>query len=149
MFPNLPISLFSTHLAVEYPLGIQYHCAMTQPVALVIEDDPSLSMIFTRALSEAGFATTSAMDGRIALEALQTTTPAVVILDLHLPHVSGEELLQHIRTAEHLTQTQVVIVSADALLAGWLHEQADFALTKPISYHQLRTLATRLRQTLD
>jgi two-component system, OmpR family, response regulator len=123
---------------------------MSTPLrAFIIEDDPSLASIFAKALSEAGFEVQTAADGRLGLDLLATTTPHVVILDLHLPLISGEQLLRHIRTAGHLRQTQVVIVSADAVLAGWLHNQADFVLTKPVSYNHLRTLSTRLGRALQ
>lgn len=117
--------------------------------ALIIEDEPSLATIFAKALQEAGFDVQTAADGREGQAQLEQTSPAVVALDLHLPFVSGEELLRYIRTAAHLRHTQVVIISADAVLAGWLHDQADFALTKPVSFHHLVNLATRLRQALD
>ena len=117
--------------------------------ALIIEDEPSLATIFAKALHEAGFDVQTAADGREGQAKLAQTSPAVVALDLHLPYVSGEELLRYIRTADHLRHTQVVIISADAVLSGWLHDQADFALTKPVSFHQLVSLATRLRQALD
>ena len=117
--------------------------------ALIIEDDSSLLTIFAKALQEAGFEVRTAADGRAGQTQLTQYLPHVVILDLHLPHIAGQDLLRHIRTAEALDNTQVVIISADAVLASWLHQQADFVLTKPVSYQQLRSLTTRLWQALD
>ena len=117
---------------------------MAQPFALIVEDDVDLSEIFKEALVAAGFSTEVIRDGQIAQQRLIEITPSVVILDLHLPRVSGETLLRQIRSAPHLTKTLVVITTADPLMADYLRESADFTLVKPISFVQLRDLAKRL-----
>lgn len=118
---------------------------MTNPLALIIEDDPYLATIFAEALQIAEFEAQVIQDGQVALAQLATVTPAVVILDLHLPQVSGQMILQQIRANERLAKTRVLLATADALLAETLQEQADLVLLKPISFHQLRDLAKRLR----
>ncbi len=117
---------------------------MTKPFALIIEDDERLSDIFTFALQAAGFETETIHDGKMAQDRLADTTPAMVVLDLHLPHVSGEALLRQIRADERLAKTRVLLATADALMAAHLRQDADLVLLKPISINQLRDLATRL-----
>ena len=118
---------------------------MTNPFALIIEDDPNLATIFAEALQMAEFETEIVHDGKAALAQLAATTPAVVILDLHLPHVSGQTILQQIRADGRLAQTRILLATADALMAESLREEADLVLLKPIGFHQLRDLAKRLR----
>jgi len=118
---------------------------MENPLALIIEDDESLSFIFTSALKQAEFETEPILDGAAALARLAETTPAIILLDLHLPNVSGKEILGQIRSAPHLEHSRVVLVTADALLAESLRDQADLVLLKPISFEQLQILASRLR----
>lgn len=118
---------------------------MTKPLALIIEDDENLAFIFTLALQGAEFETETILDGRVALERLAEITPDVVVLDLHLPHVSGQEILQRIRTDERLAETRVMLATADALRGQALDAESDLVLLKPISPSQLRTLASRLR----
>lgn len=118
---------------------------MTQPLALIIEDDPKLAFIFGEALRAAQFDIETIQDGRIAQTRLSETLPAVVVLDLHLPYVSGEVLLDYIRDDERLGRTRVIVATADALLGETLREAADLVLLKPISPLQLRDLARRLR----
>lgn len=118
---------------------------MSNPLALIIEDDAKLSTIFSEALRMAEFETEIIQDGQIALERLADTIPAVVVLDLHLPHVSGRDILKQIRADERLDQTRVIVATADAVVAESLRDQADLVLVKPISFNQLRDLATRLR----
>jgi CheY-like chemotaxis protein len=76
-------------------------------------------------------------DGYLALEQLALTLPDLVLLDLHLPHVSGVEILRRIRANEHLTHTRVVVVTADLVKAETLAHLADAILVKPISINQL------------
>ena len=122
---------------------------MTKPLSLVVEDDADLSEIFREALSAAGFSTEVIRDGQIARDRLLEIVPAVVILDLHLPTVSGETLLQQIRGTPQLNNTRVVVTTADALAADFLRDSADFVMVKPISYVQLRDLAKRLNPDLQ
>lgn len=115
------------------------------PFALVIEDDPDAAAIFSEALKAAGFEVEIIETGDKALERLKVTTPAMIVLDLHLPHVAGPEILRHVRADPRLAETQVIIATADPSMAESLHDQADLVLLKPISFSQLRDLAKRLR----
>lgn len=115
------------------------------PLALIIEDDPKLADIFNIALKEALYDTEVISDGRLALAKLSDVVPSVVVLDLHLPEVSGETILQHIRSDDRLVATRVMLATADALKAEKLRSKANIVLLKPISFTQLRDLAARLR----
>ena len=117
---------------------------MTNSLALIIEDDEFLAEIFSLTLQEAEFEIEIIRDGRAALTRLATLTPALVVLDLHLPHVSGVDILHQIRADERLAETRVMLATADAIMAENLREDADLVLLKPISTNQLRELAKRL-----
>ena len=104
---------------------------MNEPVALIVEDDAKLADIFSSAVNAAGFVTVVAENGRIALDLLQNQTPVLIVLDLHLPGVSGSEVLTFIKP--------------EAWLAESLRAEVDFVLMKPISFAQLRDLTGRLR----
>ena len=117
---------------------------MSTPLALIIEDDEDLSMIFAAALAAAQFKTEVIQDGNAAAVRLAATRPDVVVLDLHLPNISGRELLEQIRGDARLTHTRVMLASADALMAQSMRRDADLVLLKPVSFSQLRDLAKRL-----
>ena len=117
---------------------------MTNPVALIIEDDESLSTVFSMALQMAGFETEIARSGNVALTRLAEITPELILLDLHLPHVAGQDILRQIRAEERLASTWVILATADAIMAEGLRGEADLVLLKPISVTQLRDLAKRL-----
>lgn len=118
---------------------------MSKPLALIIEDDPKLAHIFSEALKAAEFQPEIISDGKAAMARLAGAAPAVVVLDLHLPHVSGEDIIHQIRAAPHLAGTRVMLATADPHLAEVLRGDADLVLIKPISFSQLRDLAKRLR----
>jgi DNA-binding response OmpR family regulator len=117
---------------------------MNKPLALIIEDELDLSEIYSKALQGGGFETEMIRDGKAALARLKGTPPAIVILDLHLPHVEGATILQHIRAQEGFKQTSVIITTADERLAEEMNHGADLVLLKPVSIGQLRELANRL-----
>ena len=118
---------------------------MNNPLALIIEDDEDLAMIFEGALSAANYETEIVQDGKLALDRLANVIPAIVILDLHLPNISGDHILHQIRADQRLANTRVMLTTADALLANDIRHDADLVLLKPVSFDQLRELALRLR----
>ena len=119
-----------------------------RPLALVIEDDTKLTTIFIGALTKAGFETRHAGTGRQALQLLDEIHPCLVLLDLHLPEVSGDKVLRHIRATEGLKDIVVILATADAVMADALEDKSDFVLQKPISFIQLRDLTERIGRNL-
>lgn len=117
---------------------------MGKPSALIIEDDPDISFVFSKALESAGFETKIINAGDVAMTRLSSVVPDIVTLDLNLPGVSGEEILRYIRSDVRMTDTKVIIASAYQRLPDTVHTDADLVLTKPIDLTQLRDLATRL-----
>jgi DNA-binding response OmpR family regulator len=115
-----------------------------KPLALIVEDDEDLSIIFSEALNAAGFQTETIRNGQLALDRLHLVTPEVVSLDMHLPGVSGLDILKYIRSEKRLAMTNVVVTTADAVMAEHVRETADFVLIKPITFGQLRDLTARL-----
>jgi DNA-binding response OmpR family regulator len=78
-------------------------------------------------------------------EYLDENIPAIVILDLHIPHVKGTEILEYMRSNDRLRDVRVIVATADVELAGKMKNSADLVLLKPVGFRQLKDLATRLR----
>jgi CheY-like chemotaxis protein len=114
-----------------------------RPLALIIEDNEDQNLVFSTAMKKAGYDTESILDGGMAMNRLSKVTPAVVILDLHVPGVDGGRLLREIRNDASIHKAIVIIVSADAAFAANLQSQADLVLLKPVSFSQLSLLASR------
>lgn len=115
------------------------------PLAFIIEDDEDMGTIFAAAMRQAGFETEVIADGHMALERLEQVTPDIVVLDLHLPGVSGPDILKHIRANERFKEVKVIIATADPHLADTLRKDVSFVLDKPVSFRQLSVLSSRLR----
>lgn len=117
---------------------------MHKPIAFIIEDDAKLGNVFSLALQLVQIDAELIADGKTALTRLNETTPDLIILDLHLPYVSGDEILRVIRANDRLAQVPVILATADSRQADYLQEQAEIVLLKPISPKQLAELAFRL-----
>jgi CheY-like chemotaxis protein len=128
----------------EYPEQT-HEVSIEKPLAFVIEDEAHLANIFATALSQAGYRTKAIGDGQEALQQLSVTVPALVVLDLHLPHVPGQVIFDYIRIRPQLSQTRIILATADARLTESLSRKADLVLLKPVSFQQLRDLAGRMR----
>jgi len=116
-------------------------------LALIIEDDEDLADIFAEALRGIGYEVEQVADGKLAQERLKSgSVPFIILLDMHLPHVSGGDLLTNIiKKDERFKNTMVIIITADARMGEAYHDQVDFVMIKPISFVQLRDLTARLK----
>jgi len=117
---------------------------MEPKLALVVEDDPGVGGVYVEALKQAGFATELFTNGRAALARLSVAVPAIVLLDLNLPILSGESVLQAIRADERLKDTRIIITTGESHRAKELESIADLVLVKPVSATQLSDLAARM-----
>jgi DNA-binding response OmpR family regulator len=117
---------------------------MSENRAYIVEDDPHLLKIFTEAIRKAGYLTESCASGEIFLECALEIAPDLVVLDLHLPGISGEDVLHRIRSSPEMQSAIVILATADPLVADVFREEADFVMIKPVSFGQLRDLAARL-----
>jgi CheY-like chemotaxis protein len=115
----------------------------SKPVALIIEDDEDLNAIFSSALEKAGYAVNSVFDGAAAQNYLAGSVPSLIILDLHMPRVSGDVVLKNIRNDDRLKHVRVIVATADAAFAQAMQFKSEMVLLKPISFSQLSQLASR------
>lgn len=115
-------------------------------LALIIEDDIDLANIFAEALRGVGYEVEQLADGKVAQERLKSgSVPFLILLDMHLPHVSGGDLLTSLKQDPRFAPTMIIITTADARMGEAYSDQVDFVLVKPISFVQLRDLTGRLK----
>jgi PAS domain S-box-containing protein len=113
-------------------------------VVLQIEDNPSNSALVEQVLAKRpGVRLVSAGEGRAGLELARQHRPDLVLLDLHLPDLPGDELLHRLKAVPELADTKVVVVSADATPSR-IREMLDLGvegyLTKPVDVEALLRL---------
>jgi signal transduction histidine kinase/CheY-like chemotaxis protein len=111
---------------------------------LYIEDNLSnLRLIEKVVARRPGVRLIPAMQGRLGLDLARDHRPGLILLDLHLPDLPGEQVLQQLRAEADLRDTPVVVLSADATpgqIKRLLSSGARAYLTKPIDIHQLLAL---------
>jgi two-component system, OmpR family, response regulator RegX3 len=112
---------------------------------LVVEDEESLADSVRYNLEREGYAVAVATDGRRALERFRTEPPALVILDLMLPEVSGLDVCRTIRTESNVPIIMVTAKDSEADKVTGLELGADDYVTKPFS---MRELVSRVRANL-
>lgn len=115
-----------------------------QKFVLIIEDANEIAEIFAEILQGHGMITEIVTDGAVALKAMAERSPSLILLDMHLPNVSGLQILTHVRANPRLAKTKVIAVTADALIASSLEAQADLVLIKPVTYSQISDLSKRV-----
>ncbi|MDQ0584864.1 response regulator transcription factor [Streptomyces rishiriensis] len=113
---------------------------------LIVDDEPELTELLSAAVTEAGWKSFSAADGRSALRIARDCAPHVVVLDGMLPDVDGVEVLRRLR-GENSRLPVLMLTARDALehRIDGLSAGADDYVTKPFS---LEEVVLRLRGLL-
>ena len=81
--------------------------------ALIVDDDLSMTMVVESVLRRSGMDTRVINDPTLALPMLESFLPDVILLDLHMPGISGLELLSLFRAHTKTAFTPVVLISGD------------------------------------
>ena len=118
---------------------------LTNIKILIVEDEKNISNAERKYLEVEGFQVDQAFDGQEAITMINTTDYSLIILDLMLPKVSGEKVMEVIRSR---TETPVIMVTAKVdeseILEG-LKLGADDYITKPFS---LKILVQKVKTIL-
>ena len=115
------------------------------PHAVIVEDEEALSVAFQIALTQAGYYVQVIRDGRQAFKHLKNVSPRLLILDLNLPGVSGDEILKAVKELPAYKDTHIFVVTANTRLGQELEPLVDLVLEKPIRIKVLRQLAERYK----
>lgn len=114
---------------------------------LYIEDNlPNLALIETILLERPGVRLLSALQGQMGLDLAWEHHPDLILLDLHLPDLNGEEVLRRLAADRRTRDTPVVVVSADATrgtIERLSRAGAAAYLTKPLDVGEFLTTLDR------
>lgn len=77
----------------------------------IIEDEASIRKLYSTKLILEGFAVSEADDGLHGLELITTFQPDLLLLDLRMPGMSGDEMLQRVRAEEWGSNIRVIILT--------------------------------------
>jgi two-component system OmpR family response regulator len=119
---------------------------LSMSIALVVEDDPDIQVLFRTALQEFGFEVHITSSVAQALQVLQKVTPNVAFIDVNMPERPGTDVLTYIKSEPQLAkQVRTVVVTANSLVREDAEKLgADLVLLKPVQILEVIRLAERL-----
>ncbi|MGZ5054020.1 MAG: response regulator [Methylobacter sp.] len=109
----------------------------TVPLLLLIEDDPQFRLLLRTTLESQDYRVLTAAAGRDGLIEARNQRPNLLILDLGLPDIDGQDLIRRLRT---WSEVPIIVLSArdqESDITQALDNGADDYLTKPFSTAEL------------
>ena len=116
---------------------------------LVVEDDPTFAKTILGMAQKRGFKRLAAGDGRSGLALAAEHQPSAIILDLGLPDLSGEEVLQQLKANRTTRHIPVHIVSARDRDMRFMQQGAIGFISKPVSRADLGQVFQQVEGLLD
>jgi CheY-like chemotaxis protein len=116
-------------------------CRVSTPL-LVVEDDPQLRQMMVLLLEDEGYPVVAVTDGLGAIKRVQESRPSLVILDLDLPYVNGDEVGTKI-PARYGQALPIVLVTASRHGAKMAEALKAEYLPKPFNVDDLLTVVWR------
>ncbi len=118
------------------------HRARVKPLRILVADDqPANRTVLRRILERAGHRVTTVNGGEQALDVLETGEMDLAIIDMHMPEVSGLDVLRQIRFIQAGTRsTPILVLTADATIESVREVELAGArgyLTKPVTVSKL------------
>src|SRR5712692_4032645 len=107
------------------------------PTILVVEDEPSLAETVQYSLQREGFTVVAVEDGERAMDRFRAERPALVLLDLMLPKLSGLDVCRLIRAESTVPIVILTAKDGEADKVAGLELGADDYVTKPFSIREL------------
>jgi len=110
---------------------------------LVVDDDEDIRAMLDLALSAEGYEVVTAADGAAGLDAVRDATPDVILLDLKMPGMGGEEFAERYRRGPGPRAPVVVVAAAEDTAQRAAEMGAAAYLRKPFELDALLSLVGR------
>ena len=104
---------------------------------LLVEDDVNLAELYRGVLRWSGFDAAHVIDGVTALRVLEEDVPDLIVVDMNLPVLNGDQLLREIAAHPDLRQIPAIVVTGTDIRPDVPVEQARQILRKPCSPNRL------------
>ena len=124
----------------------QHDLSARGPTIVVIEDDPRSAELVELHLRAAGLHPVSAGTGEAGLEAVRRHAPAAVVLDIHLPGMTGWDVLETLKADPSTAAVPVVVVSVEPERGRGFALGATEYLVKPVPGEHLLAAVSRALQ---
>ena len=129
-----------------YPRAALHPRAATGPLVLVVEDNPEMSRFIAQGLADT-YRVATAFDGKEGLDKAIELKPDIILTDIMMPAMGGDEMIEAIRKRQELSSIPVVLVTAkadDDLRIKLLRHGAQDYLTKPFELAELHARVDNL-----
>ncbi len=116
---------------------------------LIVEDEKTIAKNISDYLINSGFETVISNDGQNALEIFKSEKIDMIILDLMLPKLSGEEVCMEVRKNSNVPIIMLTAKAVEDSKINGLELGADIYMTKPFSLRELVTVVKSLFRRVD
>jgi adenylate cyclase len=125
---------------------------------LIVDDTPDNLRLLSKILTEQGYEVAKALNGQMALTAVQASLPDLILLDINMPDMSGYEVCERLKANDQTKDIPVIFLSA---LDEWLDKAKAFRaggvsyVIKPFKHEEVlvrvenQLKLTRLRSSLQ
>ncbi len=121
---------------------------MSKPHIIIVEDERDMAELISMRLKKEGYNVEAVHDGPAGLAKIRSTPPALVLLDLMLPGMSGTQIATELRADPRTANVPIIMLTAKSeesdIVVG-LHIGADDYITKPFS---MSVLVARIQAVL-
>jgi len=101
-------------------------------VALVVDDSMLIRYTVCRFLQDHGYVVETAGNGSVALEVLARVHPDLIVTDMHMPRMSGSELITALKSKPETSKVPIIVVTGRASGFSEGDRRANFAISKDI-----------------
>lgn len=77
----------------------------------IVEDDPAIAQMYRMKFETEGYEVETAENGKLGLELAEDMKPDVILLDLMMPEMGGDEMLKKLRETDWGKETKVIILT--------------------------------------
>lgn len=117
---------------------------MSSNLVLIIDDDSAILEMIAELLRYEGYNIIASSEGREALELARANSPALILLDLMMPEMSGWQVISALRASPQTRMIPVVLLSARRDLAATARElEVESHLEKPFDLDKLLDVVQR------
>jgi signal transduction histidine kinase/CheY-like chemotaxis protein len=127
----------------------RYQISEEDNIVLIIEDDLNFAKILLRQAQQKGFKGIVASTGETGLLLAEEHRPHAIIMDMNLPGIKGDKVIQELKKDPLLKHIPVHIISGEDCSLEMINNGAIEYLTKPIEKDQLEEAFNRIENVID
>ena len=111
------------------------------PLILIVDDDPDTRSMVRTILENNSFKVVEAENGKIAIDKVGETIPALILLDINMPEMNGYDVVVHLKQKPDSQNIPIIMLTAKSepedIIAGYNDYAVEYYMTKPFTTRQL------------